>query len=34
MATEIINTFEKKYEEKWLEMMRKKLGLTRKSQYR
>ena len=27
MATEIINTFEKKYEEKWLEMMRKKLGL-------
>ena len=27
MATEIINTFEKNYEEKWLEMMRKKLGL-------
>jgi len=27
MATEVINTFEKKYEEKWLEMMRKKLGL-------
>ncbi len=27
MATEIINTFEKKYEEKWLKMMRKKLGL-------
>ena len=27
IATEIINTFEKKYEEKWLEMMRKKLGL-------
>ena len=27
MATEIINTFEKIYEEKWLEMMRKKLGL-------
>ena len=27
MATEIINTFEKKYEEKWLQMMRKKLGL-------
>ena len=27
IATEIIDTFEKKYEEKWLEMMRKKLGL-------
>ncbi len=27
MATEIINTFEKKYEEKWLNMMRDKLGL-------
>ena len=27
IATEIINTFEKTYEEKWLEMMRKKLGL-------
>jgi len=27
MATEIINTFEKNYEDKWLEMMRKKLGL-------
>ena len=27
IATEIINTFEKNYEEKWLEMMRKKLGL-------
>ena len=27
VATEIINTFEKNYEEKWLEMMRKKLGL-------
>jgi serine/tyrosine/threonine adenylyltransferase len=27
IATEIINTFEKKYEEKWLNMMRKKLGL-------
>ena len=26
-ATEIINTFEKKYEEKWLNMMRGKLGL-------
>jgi len=26
-ATEIINTFEKKYEEKWLNMMRKKLGI-------
>ena len=26
-ATEIINSFEKKYEEKWLNMMRKKLGL-------
>ena len=27
MATEIIDTFEKKYEEKWLNMMRDKLGL-------
>ena len=27
MATEVINTFDKKYEEKWLEMMKKKLGL-------
>jgi len=27
LATEIINTFEKKYEEKWLSMMRNKLGL-------
>ena len=27
MATEIINTFEKKYEEKWLNMMRNKLGI-------
>jgi uncharacterized protein YdiU (UPF0061 family) len=27
IATEIINTFEKKYEEKWLNMMRDKLGL-------
>ena len=27
LATEIINSFEKKYEEKWLSMMRKKLGL-------
>jgi len=27
MANEIISTFEKKYEKKWLEMMRKKLGL-------
>ena len=27
MATEIINSFEKKYEEKWLNMMRNKLGL-------
>ncbi len=27
IATEIINTFEKNYEQKWLEMMRKKLGL-------
>ncbi len=27
LATEIINTFEKKYEEKWLNMMRQKLGL-------
>jgi serine/tyrosine/threonine adenylyltransferase len=27
IATEIINTFEKKYEEKWLNMMRNKLGL-------
>ncbi len=27
MATEIINTFEKKYEEKWLSMMRNKLGI-------
>tara|TARA_B100000575_G_C23080226_1_gene622356 strand:- start:779 stop:1477 length:699 start_codon:yes stop_codon:yes gene_type:complete len=26
LATEIINTFEKKYEEKWLSMMRSKLG--------
>ena len=28
MATEILNTFEKKYESKWLNMMRNKLGLT------
>ena len=28
IATEIINTFEKKYEEKWLNMMRDKLGLS------
>ena len=28
MATEIINSFEKKYEEKWLNMMRDKLGLS------
>ena len=27
LATDIINTFEKKYEEKWLGMMRDKLGL-------
>ena len=27
LATEIINSFEKKYEEKWLNMMRNKLGL-------
>ncbi len=27
LATEMINTFEKKYEEKWLNMMRDKLGL-------
>ncbi len=27
LATEVINTFEKKYEEKWLKMMREKLGL-------
>ena len=27
MATEIINSFEKKYEENWLNMMRDKLGL-------
>jgi uncharacterized protein YdiU (UPF0061 family) len=27
LATEIINSFEKKYEEKWLNMMRDKLGL-------
>ena len=27
VATEIIDTFEKKYEEKWLKMMREKLGL-------
>jgi serine/tyrosine/threonine adenylyltransferase len=27
LATEIINSFEKKYEEKWLKMMRDKLGL-------
>ncbi len=27
LATEIINSFEKKYEEKWLKMMRNKLGL-------
>ena len=26
-ATEVINTFEKKYEEKWLDMMRNKIGL-------
>ena len=28
IATEIINSFEKKYEEKWLNMMRDKLGLS------
>jgi serine/tyrosine/threonine adenylyltransferase len=28
LVTEIINTFEKKYEEKWLQMMRDKLGLS------
>ena len=28
LATEIINSFEKKYEEKWMEMMRRKLGLS------
>ena len=28
LATEIINSFEKKYEEKWLNMMREKLGLS------
>ena len=28
IATEIINSFEKKYEEKWLNMMRNKLGLS------
>ena len=28
LATEIINSFEKKYEEKWMEMMRHKLGLS------
>ncbi len=27
IATEIINSFEKKYEEKWMNMMRKKLGI-------
>ena len=27
LATEVINTFEKEYEEKWLSMMRNKLGL-------
>ena len=31
-ATEIINTFEKKYEEKWLNMMRNKLGLSGKNE--
>ena len=28
LATEVINSFEKKYEEKWIEMMRYKLGLS------
>ena len=28
LATDIINSFEKKYEEKWIEMMRHKLGLS------
>ena len=28
LATDIINSFEKKYEEKWMEMMRRKLGLS------
>ena len=28
-ATEIINTFEKKYEIKWLKMMRNKIGLSK-----
>ena len=28
LATDIINSFEKKYEEKWMEMMRHKLGLS------
>ena len=28
LATEVIDTFEKKYEEKWLGMMRSKIGLT------
>ena len=27
LATEVINTFEKRYEDKWLDMMRKKLGI-------
>ena len=31
-ATEIINSFEKKYEEKWLNMMRDKLGLSGKDE--
>ena len=30
LATNVINTFEKKYEEKWLDMMRSKLGLSGK----
>ena len=32
LATEIINSFEKKYEEKWLNMMRDKLGLIGKNE--
>ena len=28
LATDIINSFEKKYEEKWMEMMRRKIGLS------
>tara|TARA_B100000579_G_scaffold410953_1_gene401347 strand:+ start:559 stop:2028 length:1470 start_codon:yes stop_codon:yes gene_type:complete len=32
LATELINSFEKKYEEKWLEMMRNKLGFIGKTE--